>query len=248
MSAARACRSCRCADQDQTADNVSSNNNNSNNNNAFVGLRARRVEANGTMAIRFRAQRVSGIDALHDAARSRNPERIAHLVHEVRVDVNRIYGKSAEPPIVAVLSRMRRCTPGEASDDAVAALACVQILLSVTGIDVNKHDSSGITALMYATYARHLGVIELLLDAPGIDVGITDDIGNDALQIACSSDFSECIDAIAERADASTLLPFQFTPRVAAFVDARRRWQGRSCVIAWIVSVSRRGFGASTLR
>ena len=46
----------------------------------------------------------------------------------------------------------------------------VRALLAASGIDVNKADMDGFTALMHAVQEGHFEVVRALLAAPGIDV------------------------------------------------------------------------------
>lgn len=61
----------------------------------------------------------------------------------------------------------------------------VRLLLSVKGIDINKSDSHGYTALKWACLNGHTEVVKLLLNQINIDVNKADDYGETPLIEAC---------------------------------------------------------------
>lgn len=70
---------------------------------------------------------------------------------------------------------------------------CVSVLLNTPGIDVNKVDVDGWTALYWAAASNHLDCVRLLLDAPGIDVNKADNHGRTALNTAAGYGNPECV-------------------------------------------------------
>jgi ankyrin repeat protein len=63
----------------------------------------------------------------------------------------------------------------------------VKFLLSLDGIDVNKPDSDGVTALMAATHARHVTTMKVLLETPTIKPNLQDRRGMTAFHFAIRS-------------------------------------------------------------
>ena len=66
-------------------------------------------------------------------------------------------------------------------------LKAVQTLLEATGIEVNKANEDGSTALMIAAKNGHAGVVQTLLEARGIDVNKASNRGFTALMIAAQN-------------------------------------------------------------
>ena len=73
---------------------------------------------------------------------------------------------------------------------------CLRILLAAPGIQVNKADKNGWTALWDAAYEGRTGSVKLLLAAPGIDINKGD--GSTPLQEAETQHYTECARLIRE--------------------------------------------------
>ena len=77
----------------------------------------------------------------------------------------------------------------------------VKLLLDQEGIDVNRQNSAGRTALCLAAYWNHLQAAELLLGREELDINIPDNQGRTALSWACHDSRLEIARLLLERDD-----------------------------------------------
>jgi ankyrin repeat protein len=73
---------------------------------------------------------------------------------------------------------------------------CIQELLAVSAIDVNKGHVDGRTPLWHAAYCGRKKCLDLLLAAPNIDVNKTGADGKTPLMIAVEYDKSGCVESL----------------------------------------------------
>jgi ankyrin repeat protein len=97
----------------------------------------------------------------------------------------------------------------------------VDILLGTGKLDVNRQDTSGNTALLYASANNYLVIAQLLL-SHGCDPGISDECGKTALMIAAGNGYSQMVrlllsthNSCPERVDWHGLTAAQIAKRAA---------------------------------
>lgn len=77
---------------------------------------------------------------------------------------------------------------------------CVRLLLNAQGIDVNKVNKKGQTALWLAVFNNNVECVRLLLNAPGININQPDAAGKSPLDLASEKKHDECLKLLREAA------------------------------------------------
>ena len=109
----------------------------------------------------------------------------------------------------------------------------VRALLAAPGIDVNKADDNGWTAVMVAAREGHTEVVRALLAAPGIDVNKATKIGNTALDLAIRFPIKREV-VVLLRASRCPVSPLNLVSCV--FLYILPAWL-LDCLPAWLISV-----------
>ena len=78
--------------------------------------------------------------------------------------------------------------------------ACLRLLLNAQGIDVNKVNKKGQTALWLAVFNNNVECVRLLLNAPGININQPDATGKSPLDLASEKNHDECLKLLREAA------------------------------------------------
>ena len=78
--------------------------------------------------------------------------------------------------------------------------ACLRLLLNAQGIDVNKVNNKGQTALWLAVFNNNVECVRLLLNAPGININQPDAAGKSPLDLATEKKHDECMKLLREAA------------------------------------------------
>ena len=77
---------------------------------------------------------------------------------------------------------------------------CMRLLLNAQGIDVNKVNNKGQTALWLAVFNNNVECVRLLLNAPGININQPDAAGKSPLDLASEKKHDECLKLLREAA------------------------------------------------
>lgn len=77
---------------------------------------------------------------------------------------------------------------------------CMRLLLNAQGIDVNKVNNKGQTALWLAVFNNNVECVRLLLNAPGININQPDATGKSPLDLASEKKHDECLKLLREAA------------------------------------------------